>query len=495
MRIIWASVSDARPGPSEAPLTSACARTLVRNSQAMGALMERKVLPSVSSAFARFAWRTVVILLIFAFGVFGFATHRLVKSHEEQHLSSQTLLCASMIRSADPSEFRRVASALQVHSRGFVAIAVLDESDELSGVFPETPRHRAAVIATLDPASADARPVSMATGRRKSMMAIPMPMQESCLSQKRVFAIFDADSHVRGLVALLVFFGAFVGAVAVGAFFALRHWFERHVADPLRSFGSVAPIAEGAEAPVISGGRMMETARLAQILRDFVNTLAETDARARKAKEETIREFRDREAGFDRQLRRVRDQATTDPLTKLRNRGYLDEMLPTVFAAHRTGGTPLAAVMLDLDNFKLYNDLHGHQAGDALLRFVGALLRGSIRPTDHAIRYGGDEFLLLLPETSAEQASIIAGRVVKLFGQYSSCLQQEHRLSISAGIASVPDDACSDGLELVARADHALYAAKYRGKNTIVTSDESGPRRAFCSIEQDKSPLASIPSP
>jgi diguanylate cyclase (GGDEF)-like protein len=150
--------------------------------------------------------------------------------------------------------------------------------------------------------------------------------------------------------------------------------------------------------------------------------------------------------------------------------------LEPLFEAHRDSHEPLAAVMLDLDNFKNYNDTHGHQAGDALLRFIGALLRGAIRPSDHAVRYGGDEFLLVLPQANAKQATAIADRVVKLFRQYSSCLQQEQRLSLSAGVAAIPDHPCDTGEELIAKADRALYTAKASGKDAVFVSSSNGHR-------------------
>lgn len=185
---------------------------------------------------------------------------------------------------------------------------------------------------------------------------------------------------------------------------------------------------------------------------------------------ETAERERVRSSTVGLKLRQVKDQAVTDPLTGLRNRAYLEKQFEPLFQKQVARSAELAAVMLDVDNFKTYNDTLGHQAGDALLRSLGALLRGSIRPTDVGVRYGGDEFLLLLPGANAEQAAMIAGRIIKTFGQNISRLGQRVPVSMSAGVASLQRDGCESGHALVKQADAALYAAKRSGKNTVSTS-------------------------
>ena len=212
----------------------------------------------------------------------------------------------------------------------------------------------------------------------------------------------------------------------------------------------------------------LETAQVAERIGELQKEIINGEAQVRWLERESQRKIHDRELGFDRQLRRARDMATVDPLTKVRNRSFLEDELEALFERHRVKGDDLAVIMIDVDNFKQYNDTKGHQLGDAVLRFAGALLRGGVRPADHAIRYGGDEFLLLLPEASGEEAEVVADRLVKLFGQYAMRLGREHKLSISAGIASLKADAPHSGHELVACADAALYAAKRKGKNTVI---------------------------
>lgn len=248
---------------------------------------------------------------------------------------------------------------------------------------------------------------------------------------------------------------------------SLRRWFERHVARPLNCLTVFAPNLTITEDRLpLPSGEWRETAQIASLIREFISRLNENDARTYRLEHNAAQRLRDCEAGYGRELRRVRERATTDPLTQVRNRAFLDAEGPSLFDRHKKSGRPLAAIMMDLDNFKSYNDAHGHQMGDTLLRFLGGLLRGSIRPEDHAIRYGGDEFLLLMPGASASAAQEICERLIRLFAQYVACVEARG-LSLSAGVAALPDDSCTNLWQLIARADRGLYDAKSGGKNTV----------------------------
>jgi diguanylate cyclase (GGDEF)-like protein len=205
-------------------------------------------------------------------------------------------------------------------------------------------------------------------------------------------------------------------------------------------------------------------ARIAESLRGLVRRAAESDHRRRRIELDARWQLHNREEDFTRKLRRVEDRAITDPLTGLRNRTFLDMELEPIFRDHCSRRRDLSVVMMDIDDFKLHNDTHGHSAGDEVLRFIGGLLRSSLRPTDRAVRYGGDEFLLLLPATSAEQAAFVVDRLVKLFGQYASMIEGPVRLSLSAGVASISSDPVENGNALAKKADEALYAAKRAAK-------------------------------
>jgi two-component system cell cycle response regulator len=158
--------------------------------------------------------------------------------------------------------------------------------------------------------------------------------------------------------------------------------------------------------------------------------------------------------------------AETDPLTETYNRRALaDKLVQEIERANRYN-TALACLMVDVDNFKMINDAHGHLAGDGVLRQLGAILRREQRTVDIVARYGGEEFVVLLPETQAPGARIFADRILKKvastdFGEG----QRSIRVTISVGIACFPDERVQDGEALLKLADQNLYKAKMDGRN------------------------------
>lgn len=164
----------------------------------------------------------------------------------------------------------------------------------------------------------------------------------------------------------------------------------------------------------------------------------------------------------------LRDQSIRDPLTGLYNRRFLDENLSREMSRSRRTGNPLSIVVLDIDHFKRFNDSLGHDAGDAVLVGLGRLLTEQARDMDLPCRLGGEEFLVVLPRASAEQALLAAERL----RQAVSAMQVEYRseplhgVTVSLGVASYPDHA--DGPEsLIRAADQALYRAKHAGRNRV----------------------------
>ncbi len=167
-----------------------------------------------------------------------------------------------------------------------------------------------------------------------------------------------------------------------------------------------------------------------------------------------------------KELRRI---SITDPLTGLLNRRYFEERLREELDRATRHRHPLSLIMIDIDHFKRYNDANGHPAGDKALVLLGRILRASVRAIDVVSRFGGEEFSIILPETVKREALLIGERIrseVETLYFPGEERLPGGRLTVSAGVASFPDDA-RDLKTLVQRADRALYQAKARGRNRV----------------------------
>jgi diguanylate cyclase (GGDEF)-like protein len=170
-------------------------------------------------------------------------------------------------------------------------------------------------------------------------------------------------------------------------------------------------------------------------------------------------------------------QAYTDGLTKLANRKHFDEFLETQIEYSRQTGKPCSLILLDVDNFKHYNDTNGHQFGDEVLKGIGRVLRESVRSSDLAARYGGEEFVVVLPETRKEMAAVVAEKVRRSITERKFPNGEKQPLglvSASFGVATFDEDAKS-GEELIKASDDSLYYAKEHGRNCVTVAGQ-GPR-------------------
>ncbi|MES1263084.1 MAG: GGDEF domain-containing protein, partial [Peristeroidobacter soli] len=160
----------------------------------------------------------------------------------------------------------------------------------------------------------------------------------------------------------------------------------------------------------------------------------------------------------------LQNQSRTDPLTLLGNRRQFDVTLPAEFARAFKQGQPLSLLVIDIDQFKLYNDLHGHAQGDEAVKVVAAALRKHARKPYIACRYGGDEFCAILPGTSEASAGVLAERV-RAAVQHS--LSGEETVTVSIGYACHAGTRFENAVKLFEAADAALYSAKEQGRNSI----------------------------
>ena len=162
-------------------------------------------------------------------------------------------------------------------------------------------------------------------------------------------------------------------------------------------------------------------------------------------------------------------QARTDPLTGLHNRLKLAEDLEQLHLRSQRYSEQYSVAMCDVDNFKSYNDIYGHQAGDLALRAVAAALLGSVRKSDGVYRYGGEEFLLVLPQQSAAGAKALMERALDAVRDLAIAHAGDTsgQLRLSAGISSFSIEHRVDAKALLGEADAALYAAKAAGRNRV----------------------------
>ena len=250
-----------------------------------------------------------------------------------------------------------------------------------------------------------------------------------------------------------VFLQTLIGIAVVTLSLMACAWYgaERLVLKPIRTMLQMATKVRAGDlaARTCMHRSREELSQLGSALDDMAEQLEARDSKLREALEE------------------LRTQALTDPLTGLYNRRYLTETLTRELLAAQRKPSVFSVVLMDLDRFKNVNDTWGHDAGDAVLRAIADLLRASIRGSDIAVRYGGEEFALLLPGTNAAIAQERAENLrLELQAQGVTYGHNTIRITASFGVAEY-DGSAIDIEELMRRVDAALYAAKSAGRNTV----------------------------
>jgi len=200
-------------------------------------------------------------------------------------------------------------------------------------------------------------------------------------------------------------------------------------------------------------------------------------SRLGEAFDQMTQALQDRDAELQKALRESRELAITDPLTGLHNRRYLFELLGRELLKARRTRTPVAAILLDIDHFKRFNDSFGHEAGDLVLKRVADVVREHVRGSDIGCRYGGEELAVVLPESTREVAVERAERIRRGI----EALRLEHggrpleAVTASFGVAIHPQHA-GDAEALLRAADEALYEAKRAGRNCVAVSQAAHER-------------------
>lgn len=159
----------------------------------------------------------------------------------------------------------------------------------------------------------------------------------------------------------------------------------------------------------------------------------------------------------------------TDQLTGLFNRRFFESVIEKEFTKTIRYKHPTSCLMIDIDHFKRINDEYGHHAGDQVLKEISQLMINCFREADTVARWGGEEFIILLPETTKENALRVASRFLTSVStcKFSSCPKQ---ITVSIGLASIPEPTIETSEKLIAASDRALYEAKTKGRNRVEVS-------------------------
>ncbi len=216
----------------------------------------------------------------------------------------------------------------------------------------------------------------------------------------------------------------------------------------------------------------VEPSELVALVRELEN---QTELMRRRAGaleselERNSREIRD----LKHELADARRAATTDPLTGLGNRKLFDEVFAIEAETARSGDAPLSLLVTDIDHFKIFNDRHGHQIGDAVLKLVAEKLKRSVKGRDTVARYGGEEFVVVLPQTDVAAATQLAEQLRAEIARSRLVVRNRRqdlgKVTISIGVAELRSGETTD--DCFKRADQALYRAKHEGRNRVIAAD------------------------
>ena len=287
---------------------------------------------------------------------------------------------------------------------------------------------------------------------------------ENCLTENSGLS----DSLIQGLFEQ-IFFRDYEDRLGIHSELelVLRHMMEAmSVADSgLSEYGATLNIH------MDSLSNQSNTGEVEAILKDLI-AATEGVNRSNQSLQESLRTAQEEGDHLREELERARAEAITDALTGLLNRNAMDQELPRLIEHAKDNQENLCILMLDIDHFKAFNDNFGHQVGDHVLQHVAAAIKKIIRGSDYAIRFGGEEFLVLLPDTPNKGAMTVANsmrttieslRLIKIRTQ-----EKLPCTTVSIGVACWEHDEAPE--TLISRVDQALYEAKSCGRNCVVGS-------------------------
>jgi len=266
-------------------------------------------------------------------------------------------------------------------------------------------------------------------------------------------ALATANRRIYSVVALLI-----IAVIPLSVLVA--HW----IVSPINQLASATQrFAKGDMGIRVNFHRTDEIGHLG----DAFNGMADELARSH---DQLVRLNAELESRVIERTQQLKELASKDPLTGLYNRRFFSESLNRQFSQAWRYGSDLSCLMLDLDDFKVINDNYGHKMGDDILIGAAAAITKELRAADLGTRYGGDEFVILMPQTGATDAYTVAQRISATFNEFIQTYYPDLGVGLSIGVASMRAVSSSNSEALVVAADRALYQAKENGKNSIVSA-------------------------
>jgi diguanylate cyclase (GGDEF)-like protein len=426
---------------------------------------------------------TVVSVVLGGSALFRFRLYRTLQRAERDRVKAVAQAYAAQIApllaTGRRSQATRFIESLRWHEESNL-LALLDDRFEIMASRGNAPLLKAFVSSPRDPDWQPTRDAADAPGRSGepgpdvALAAVPIRVhEEGELLGTLVYAARVAYPTGNN-AEVWRFFGGLILIAATGLVLGFL-WLKQKVLQPLSLLARESRGSKrGRGAAACLSARPDEIGRLARTLAEMHVDLEEWRKRVARLERSMDDRVTAETRRIMKELRAARLEVWTDPLTRLGNRRMLDDRFADICQAQQNAGQELSVVMIDLDHFKTLNDTLGHTSGDELLTFTGELLRQCLREQDIAVRYGGDEFLLILPSVSAEEAAQIAERTIRMFAQRASLLQVKPKPTMSAGVASLLKHAARSPQDLLDLADQALYEAKRTGKSQVEAARRNG---------------------
>jgi len=365
----------------------------------------------------------------------------------------------------------REARSLQALQEQAVALRKFWIKLELRGETVSEVLHRSMsllqlVVRNFDDLAGEGHGVESQLGKLESLLGAP-PGVKSLQDVERLLrdiiwrrrqvhqGIEDAKTSMKHLITLFLDRLTLLSASTDG--------YSERIGEYAREIESATDISQ------LSGvvSRLMADTRSIQV--DVARSGEELDEARR-----SVQEYEARVSRLERELKTAASLVREDPLTGTLNRRGLEEAFNAEMSRAKRSSHPMSLAVLDVDNFKHLNDRLGHQAGDAALSYLARILRTTLRPSDIIARFGGEEFVILLPETMRDEAVQVMTRVQReLTRRFFLHENEKVLITFSAGVAECSEGESRDSL--IGRADQAMYEAKQTGKNRVCVAKEPAP--------------------